>query len=560
MRRRPRTKNIIRPDGVIAALIYVRVSSPSQVTGGHGQESQEHNCTGYAKQKGFEIEKVFRDSITGEGDFWKRPGMTALLRHLDENPLVNYVVIFDDLKRFARDTVFHFKLKQEFYSRGVRVECPNFVFEDTPEGNFIETIIAAQGELERKQNRRQVIQKMKARIERGYWTFGPIFGFTSRKDSVHGKLLVPISEMKLHIAAAIEGYATGRFITIAEVCRFLNESRIKKSHISHDRTLKIIQDAWIYAGWMAYAPWGIAPRPGHHEALISMDIAQRALEKLEGKLTTRQRMDEHPDFPARGYVRCTDCGRAMTASWTTKPKKDYRRGFYRCNNSKCIRLNKSTSAERLDIRMKTLLRSLELKPEGKILFRAVFERKWANRVEEVAKTKSSLEKRLVQVGHEKEALLDRITKVKSDEAAGAIEEKIEQLVREEESLKPKIANIEEKLGSFETSFNTVIGFVESPYSTWVNGDIKQKRLLLRAAFPVGLFYHFENGFETAEFCSVLKVFQQIAVSNTDHVEVGGIEPPSESGMLYVSTARSLLYVAQRAFGAYDVKPTKLTCS
>jgi hypothetical protein len=29
------------------------------------------------------------------------------------------------------------------------VECLNFKFEDTPEGKFIETIIAAQGELER---------------------------------------------------------------------------------------------------------------------------------------------------------------------------------------------------------------------------------------------------------------------------------------------------------------------------------------------------------------------------------------------------------------------------
>lgn len=33
---------------------------------------------------------------------------------------------------------------------------------------FIETVIAAQGQLERLQNRRQTLQKMKARLERGY--------------------------------------------------------------------------------------------------------------------------------------------------------------------------------------------------------------------------------------------------------------------------------------------------------------------------------------------------------------------------------------------------------
>ena len=49
--------------------------------------------------------------------------------------------------------------------------CLNFPFEDTPEGKFLETIIAATGTLEREQNGRQVLQKMKARMEQGFWVF-----------------------------------------------------------------------------------------------------------------------------------------------------------------------------------------------------------------------------------------------------------------------------------------------------------------------------------------------------------------------------------------------------
>ncbi|MBL8564640.1 MAG: recombinase family protein [Hyphomicrobiaceae bacterium] len=44
----------------------------------------------------------------------------------------------------------------------------NFNFEDSPEGEFIEAIIAAQSQLERQQNSRQVRQKMRARIINGY--------------------------------------------------------------------------------------------------------------------------------------------------------------------------------------------------------------------------------------------------------------------------------------------------------------------------------------------------------------------------------------------------------
>ncbi len=83
-----------------------------------------------------------------------RPGMVALLSFLRAQPDKSYVIIFDDLKRFARDAEFHIKLRRELNAVGARVKRLNFKFEDTPEGEFIETIMAAQGELERKQNRR----------------------------------------------------------------------------------------------------------------------------------------------------------------------------------------------------------------------------------------------------------------------------------------------------------------------------------------------------------------------------------------------------------------------
>lgn len=63
---------------------------------------------------------------------------------------------------FARDTRFHLDLRDAFRARNAQVECLNFRLDESPEGEFIETIIAAQGALERKQNGRQVAQKMEA--------------------------------------------------------------------------------------------------------------------------------------------------------------------------------------------------------------------------------------------------------------------------------------------------------------------------------------------------------------------------------------------------------------
>src|SRR3989344_8156423 len=110
------------------ALIYARVSSERQKTEGHGLDSQEHRCRELASSKGYEVEKVFRDSFSGGGDYTKRPAMTEMLTHMDAKPYNSYVVIFDDLKRLARDTEQYLKLKKALQTRRATVECPNFVF------------------------------------------------------------------------------------------------------------------------------------------------------------------------------------------------------------------------------------------------------------------------------------------------------------------------------------------------------------------------------------------------------------------------------------------------
>jgi site-specific DNA recombinase len=205
----------------VKALIYCRVSTTKQKLLGSGLESQEHRCRQYAENKGYDVEMVFPDDASGGGDFMRRPGMVALLAFLDAQTGKDYVVVFDDLKRLARDVEFHIKLRRELAVRNARIECLNFSFEDTPEGKFVETIIAAQGELEREQNRRQVKQKMKARVEKGYWVFHAPVGYKFATDRIHGKLLVPNEPVAEILREALNGYANGRFRSQAEVQRFL---------------------------------------------------------------------------------------------------------------------------------------------------------------------------------------------------------------------------------------------------------------------------------------------------------------------------------------------------
>jgi len=204
-------------------LVYARVSSIRQTTEGSGLQSQEGRCVSELKNLNVPYLKTFQDSFTGGGDFMNRPAMRELLEYIDARPHKKFAVIFDDISRFARDVFFHIKLRAEFRKRDVILRCLNYNFDESEEGEFAELIFAGKAELDRKQNRRQVIQKQKARLELGYWSFGSKRGYQIIRSPEHGTMSVPIESEAKILREALEGFATGTFVRKIDVCKFLVE-------------------------------------------------------------------------------------------------------------------------------------------------------------------------------------------------------------------------------------------------------------------------------------------------------------------------------------------------
>ena len=212
----------------------------------------------------------------------QRPGMVALLSFLDAQPAENFVVIFDDLKRFARDTCFHLDLREAFRSRDAFIECLNFKFDDTPEGEFIETIMAAQGALERKQNGRQVAQKMKARMQTGYWIYNAPIGYRYETIKGPGKMLFLNPPFEAIVRECFEGYPSDRFQTQAEVKRFFEGfpdfPRNFRGAIIQQRVSDILGNP-LYTGFICSKTYGIDWLQGHHDALISLETFEKVRER-----------------------------------------------------------------------------------------------------------------------------------------------------------------------------------------------------------------------------------------------------------------------------------------
>ncbi|UZD92131.1 recombinase family protein [Cognatishimia activa] len=477
------------------AVIYCRVSSTKQKMSGGGLESQEHRCRQYALAQGYDVSAVFPDDASGGGDFMRRPGMVALLSFLDAQPDKNYVVIFDDLKRLARDTQFHIGLRQALQARGAKVECLNFKFEDTPEGRFAETIFAAQGELEREQNRRQTIQKMKARVEKGYHVFQAPTGYRYQRTREHGKLLVRAEPVASILQEVLEGYASGRFQSKSEVRRFLEDHPDYPDTKVHPQRIQDFLTRPVYAGMVEAASWDVSLRQGHHEPLVSFNTFQKVQERLFGRAKAPQRVDVSEDFPLRGFVLCAECQKPLTASWSTS-KTGKKHPYYWCKTKGCSCHRKSLRRADVEGAFETVVKKLQPSLGFFGICLKMFNDAWGMRHEQAEAKALSAGNKVKSIDGQIEKLVSRIMDSEQPTVIAAYEARIAQLEKDRLILKSQSNNIVETETPLAELFELAFRFLANPWNIWERGDLAARRLVLRLAFQSPISYDREEGIRT----------------------------------------------------------------
>lgn len=503
-------------------IIYARVSSKRQERDGDGLGGQETRCRQYLASIGVPCVKIFRDSYTGGGDFMKRPAMREALTYADANVHKKYVIVFDDLKRLARDVEFHFKLRTALRARDMIPRCLNFKFDETAEGNFMETIVAAQAELERHQNRRQVIQKQKARLEAGYWAFASRIGYTMTKDPFNGMILVPNEQSKI-IKLALEGFANGTLVRKIDVCRFLIEQGFYKGRSEkHMRAVdNMLQDS-LYAGFIEYPAWGVARRPGYHKALISVETFELNQKRLKRDgITKRIRLDVASDFPLRGLIVCDSCGGHITAAWYKKHTQPY----YVCHNPACEYFRKSMRRKDVEERFKAILCKSNLKPEVDKLLAVVFERVWESEVQELQSKETKIERSKKALNEQAREITALAVKAKSERLREMYEAQLENLADELEQADDNSMGGLDITTPYRTALSKAATMLKKPHIAWESMQVIEQQRLFYFIFEQKLAYNLKTGYRTTDIPSAARLFEQFVLENSPDVDLGRIELP-----------------------------------
>lgn len=520
-------------------IVYARVSSKRQENEGSGLKTQEGRCVADLKTLGVPHVETFRDSFTGGGDFMKRPAMKRLLEYIDKHPQKKFVVVFDDLKRFARDVEFHLKLRTVFASRDVLLRCLNYNFDDSPEGRFAELVMAGQAELERNQNSRQVVQKQHARLELGYWAFGSKKGYQMTKSKIHGTLSMRKEPEASYLQEALEGYAKGVFVRKIDVCKFLVDKgfwKVQRPERYIDKFTEIAKDPF-YAGDIEYLTWGVTRRDGHHEGIISKEIFELNQKRLNKEALGRKvRMDIRQDFPMRGLIVCGTCKGHMTGAWSKGRSRSY--AYYKCQNRGCDSYGKSIPVDDVELDFKKVLKNHKLSPRAGPLIQVVFDKSWDLEVELFKERESQKVKEQKDVDAKLKQFSDKVLEANSKTVADYYEKQMEELLEQKEQEDPNILEQIDFDIPYRTALEKATGMLKNPYKIWADLDVVDRQKLYFFIFDEKIPYALNDGYRTAEIPSPVRLFEEFAMQNPPDVEMVGVEPTSELGCNCASTVCS----------------------
>jgi site-specific DNA recombinase len=258
----------------------------------------------------------------------------------------------------------------------------------------------------------------------------------------------------------LEGYASGRFETQAEVMRWLQAHPLfpkDASGIVRHQRVGVLLNQCAYAGYVEAPSWGVSLRAGQHEALISYQTYQRIQERLNGIGYTPKRKNLNEDFPLRGFVVCADCETPLTACWSKGSHA--RHPYYLCPKRGCASYGKSIRRDRIEGEFEELLRAVQPKA---VLFqsaRRMLKKLWDHRLTQADVQAKALSAQLVKIERQVSQFLERVLEASVPSVIAAYEDRISKLEGEKLAIKERMANLGRPASSFDDTLRTALEFI-----------------------------------------------------------------------------------------------------
>jgi site-specific DNA recombinase len=318
----PSTITVTRPDIEVSpesgatAMIYLRVSSPGQLTGhsaeGYSIEGQREACQRHAERLGATIISEYVEPGKTATNM-NRPKLQQMLSELPE--LRPTYVIFYDLSRVARDEFDAFWLLREIDACGAKLESTLEHITDDEDGMLTYAIHAS---INAHRSRRDG-RKVKVGLERKFLDGGTVgvarIGYLNIREDVNGREVAAIAVDEVSsplIQLAFDLAATGDH-TITTITDILDHAGLRtrgsykrpSKPLSRSMVHRLLRDDY-YVGIVTHN--GVKGQ-GRHDALIDRATFDQVQKVLDSHRISGDRSHKHHHY-LKGTLYCI-CGKRL---------------------------------------------------------------------------------------------------------------------------------------------------------------------------------------------------------------------------------------------------------
>jgi site-specific DNA recombinase len=499
------------------AVLYCRVSTKDQIRN-LSLSTQEKACREYCRNNSYDVDKIFVE----EGESAKTADRTELKRlmlYCRENKGRIHAVIVYAVSRFARERYSHVVLRAQLANLGITLRSATEPIDDSSTGKLIEGMVSTFAQFDNDKRSELTVTGMKARLEKGDWTFKPPLGYVKTLDAAGRKANVPDPVRSPLITKIFDLYSTGLYSKQEVRIQITKMGLVtrKGKPLSLQTISQILRNPF-YAGELHVAAWDVR-RPSNCVSLTSPEIFDRVqalLRNMRGP--ARSNLRDNPDFPLRGFVRCGRCGRQITASWSKGRRRKY--PYYRCQNRNCKAVNRRR--EEMEKLFVDFLRRLCPKPEYRALFGEIIIDVWKHKQSEATALQVSAQRQLAALRERKQRLIEAFLYERVIDS-GTYQEQLHKLNEELAfaEIEERECRVQELDIEAAVSFGELL-LLDAP-RLWSESSPDQRRRLQQALFPDGV--HFENGnYRTAQTSLLFYNLEEEPHRKEDLVALTGIEP------------------------------------
>lgn len=451
-----------------AAIAYIRVSDPSQVTDGNSLATQERQVKEYAVSKGYELLRVFIE----RGESAKTDDRTALqdlLAFCREHRGKIQVVIFPKIDRFARYLEDYISLKGQLRCLGIRVDSVGERIEDNPTGRLMEHMLASFAQFDNEIRAERSRGGAITAAREGRYVAHPPFGY--RRVRFNGKVTIePEPKDSEVVRETFTRLATGQ--GCAEVRRWL---RGQGFPFVRSYFYKIVRNKTYLGLIERYGESNLGVPP--FTPIISRTQYEAAQLAIKPKSMPKTYDRDNPEFPLRGTLKC-ECSHFLTGAWAHGRSRRY--AHYRC--LWCPKVNHPR-----EIIHRAFCRELRLVSLDTRFFDRLRDLV-AKRLEAVERETRLLRERLqVQIRSLEELRRSIVRKsvegvIPDDLAREQLQETSAQL----ETTKLRLQSLTATPGDMKEALDFAEGFFTELDERWHEAGISNQKRLQRFVFPEGL--------------------------------------------------------------------------